>query len=84
MLSNILLSRMTPYANEIIGEYQCGFRRDRSTVGCQDEEKDAFIEKLEQVSSVDNAVIMGDFNTQVGCHAEDKDAFTEKLDLISG
>ena len=51
---------------------------------CHDEEKDAFIEKLEQVSSVDNAVIMGDFNTQVGCHAEDKDAFTEKLDLISG
>ena len=26
------LSRMTPYANEIIGEYQCGFRRNRSTV----------------------------------------------------
>ena len=23
---------MTPYANEIIGEYQCGFRRNRSTV----------------------------------------------------
>ena len=32
ILSNILLSRMTPYANEIIGEYQCGFRRNRSTV----------------------------------------------------
>ena len=28
----IFLSRMTPYANEIIGEYQCGFRRNRSTV----------------------------------------------------
>ena len=23
---------MDPYANEIIGEYQCGFRRNRSTV----------------------------------------------------
>ena len=32
ILSNILLPRMTPYANEIIGEYQCGFRRNRSTV----------------------------------------------------
>ena len=31
ILSNILLSRMTSYANEIIGEYQCGFRRNRST-----------------------------------------------------
>ena len=31
ILSNILVSRMTPYANEIIGEYQCGFRRNRST-----------------------------------------------------
>ena len=31
ILSNILLSRMTPYANEII-EYQCGFRRNRSIV----------------------------------------------------
>jgi len=32
ILSNILLSRITPYANEIIGDYQCGFRRNRSTV----------------------------------------------------
>ena len=32
ILSNILLSRMIPYANEIIGEYQCGYRRNRSTV----------------------------------------------------
>jgi len=26
VLSNILLSRLTPYAEEIIGDHQCGFR----------------------------------------------------------
>jgi hypothetical protein len=31
VLSNILLSRLMPYAEEIIGEHQCGFRRNRST-----------------------------------------------------
>ena len=31
ILSNILFSRLTPYAEEIIGEYQCSFRRNRST-----------------------------------------------------
>ena len=31
ILSNILLSRLTPYAVEIIGDHQCGFRRNRST-----------------------------------------------------
>jgi hypothetical protein len=30
-LSNILLSRLTRYAEEIIGYHQCGFRRNRST-----------------------------------------------------
>jgi len=30
-LSNILLSRLTLYAGEIIGDYQYGFRRNRST-----------------------------------------------------
>jgi len=30
-LSNILLSRLIPYAEEIIGDQQCGFRRNRST-----------------------------------------------------
>ena len=30
--SNILLSRLTPYAEEIIGDHQCGFRCNRSTV----------------------------------------------------
>ena len=31
ILSNILLSRLTSYAEEIIGDHQCGFRRNRST-----------------------------------------------------
>jgi hypothetical protein len=30
ILSNILLTRLTPYVNEIIGNHQCGFRRNRS------------------------------------------------------
>jgi hypothetical protein len=30
ILSSILLSSLTPYAEEIIGYYQCGFRRNRS------------------------------------------------------
>jgi len=32
ILSNIVYSKMTPYANDIIGEYQCGYERNRSTV----------------------------------------------------
>ena len=32
IVSNILLSRMVPFPNKSIGEYQCGFRRNRSTV----------------------------------------------------
>jgi hypothetical protein len=31
ILSNILLSRFSPYVDEIIGDHQCGFRRNRST-----------------------------------------------------
>jgi hypothetical protein len=31
ILSNILLTRLTPYAEEIIGEHQCGFRCNRTT-----------------------------------------------------
>jgi hypothetical protein len=31
ILSNILLARLTPYVNEIIGDYQCGFHPNRST-----------------------------------------------------
>jgi len=29
--SNIPLSRLTPYAEEVTGDHQCGFRRNRST-----------------------------------------------------
>jgi hypothetical protein len=32
ILFNILLATLTPYVNEIIGDHQCGFRRNRSTV----------------------------------------------------
>jgi hypothetical protein len=31
ILSSILLSRLSPYAEEIIGDHQCGFRSNRST-----------------------------------------------------
>jgi hypothetical protein len=31
LLSNILLSRLIPYAEEIIVNHQCGFGRNRST-----------------------------------------------------
>jgi hypothetical protein len=31
ILSNILVSRLSPYIDEITGEHQCGFRRSRST-----------------------------------------------------
>jgi hypothetical protein len=31
ILSNILLSRLAPYAEEVIGDPECGFRRNRST-----------------------------------------------------
>jgi hypothetical protein len=30
IVSNILLSRLIPHADEIIGDHQCGFRRNRS------------------------------------------------------
>jgi len=31
ILSNVLLSRLIPYAEEVIGDHQCGFRCNRST-----------------------------------------------------
>jgi hypothetical protein len=31
ILSNVLLSKLTPYAEEIFVDYQCGFRRSRSS-----------------------------------------------------
>ena len=33
ILSNILLSRLTPYAKEIIGYHQCEFQHNRSITG---------------------------------------------------
>jgi len=32
ILSNILFSRLIPYAKEIIGDHQCGFRRNSSII----------------------------------------------------
>jgi hypothetical protein len=32
ILPNILPARLIPYVNEIIGDHQCGFRRNRSTM----------------------------------------------------
>jgi sorting nexin-29 len=32
ILSNILLARLTPYVNVILGDHQCGFRRNRSNM----------------------------------------------------
>jgi hypothetical protein len=31
ILSNIFLARLSPYVDEIIGDHQCGFRRNRPT-----------------------------------------------------
>jgi hypothetical protein len=33
ILSNILFSKLTPYMDEITGDHQCGFQRNRSTSG---------------------------------------------------
>jgi hypothetical protein len=32
ILSTILLARLTLYVSEVIGDHQCGFRRNRSTM----------------------------------------------------
>ena len=32
ILSKLLLERMSPYTKEIIGKYQCGCRKNRSTL----------------------------------------------------
>jgi hypothetical protein len=32
ILSNIILIRLTPYGDEIIGDHECGFQRNRSTI----------------------------------------------------
>ena len=33
ILSNILLSKITSYAEEIIGDHECGFQHNRSAAG---------------------------------------------------
>ena len=54
-LSKILLSRLTSYAEEIVGYHQCGFRRKRPTAGhifCVRkilEKKREFIESVHQL-----------------------------------
>jgi hypothetical protein len=35
ILFNILLSRLSPYVDEIIGDHQLGFRRNKSTTDSQ-------------------------------------------------
>jgi hypothetical protein len=37
LLSTVLLLRLTPYVDEISGDYQCGFRCSRSTAGKAEE-----------------------------------------------
>ena len=32
ILTNILVSRLTPYIDDIVGDHQCGFKRNRSTI----------------------------------------------------
>ena len=32
ILSNIILGRLTPYVDEIIGDHQCGFGRNRFSI----------------------------------------------------
>ena len=39
ILSNILLSILTPYAEGLIGDHHCGFRRNRSTTDHRDFKK---------------------------------------------
>jgi hypothetical protein len=39
ILSNILLARLTPYVDEIIGYHQCGFCRNRPTTNQMLEKK---------------------------------------------
>jgi hypothetical protein len=51
ILSNILLSRLNPYIDEIIGDHQCGFHHNRSTTDkifciCQILEKNETVHEL--------------------------------------
>ena len=48
----ILLSRLTPHAEEIIGDHQCGFRRNRSTT----DSDSAFVKILQKKLEYNKAV----------------------------
>jgi len=52
ILSNILLSRLTPYAEEIIWDHQCGFRRSRSNTNHMFCIRQIFEKKLEYSEAV--------------------------------
>jgi len=53
ILSNILLSRLTAYAEEILGDHQRGFRRNRSTTDLYS----AFIKYLRRKWDYNEAVL---------------------------
>jgi len=61
ILSNILLSRLTRYAEEIIGDHQCGFRHNRSTqlliiyIAFLKNSEGALLNKLNILASVESA-----------------------------
>ena len=71
ILSNILLSRLIPYGKEIIGDHQCGFRRNRSTIDhifcirqilekkweCNEEVHQLFIDFKKAYDSVEREVL---------------------------
>jgi hypothetical protein len=53
ILSSILLSRLTPYAEEIIGCHKCGFRRNRPTT----DQYSAFVKYLRKNWEYTEAVL---------------------------
>jgi hypothetical protein len=74
IFSIILLSRLTPKAEEIIGDYQCGFQHNRSTTDrrnsllCVEPEVHCHICKHVLLDPVLSQMISS--NTKVICHSE--------------
>ena len=73
IVSNILLSRLTPYAEEIIGDHQCAFRRKRSTtdhIFCIRQILEIKWEHTEAVRQVfiDYKKVYDSFRREVLCH----------------